>query len=179
MELTDTQKEAVASWFASGASLDEIQKRIKSEFGLHMTYLDVRLMVAELPQPEETEVADRAGRGDAGEATKTTRTPKTPRDMVRRLSWASWRSWVSWPLAAWRRAAWARPSLIPIGVMPRVLHSATHSARLAASISTSAFAPLLLRYVTVNIMQFSLSLIFLTSPLVLPNGFCYASNRPQ
>ena len=79
MELTDTQKEAVASWFASGASLDEIQKRIKSEFGLHMTYLDVRLMVAELPQPEETEVADRAGRGDAGEATKTTRTPKTPR----------------------------------------------------------------------------------------------------
>jgi len=74
MELTDTQKEAVAAWFAGGASLDEIQKRLKSEFGIHMTYLDVRLMVAELPQPEE-KVADRAG----GEATKTTRTPKTPR----------------------------------------------------------------------------------------------------
>ena len=26
MELTDTQKEAVAAWFANGASLDEIQK---------------------------------------------------------------------------------------------------------------------------------------------------------
>ena len=84
MELTDTQKEAVASWFTSGASLDEIQKRIKSEFGIHMTYLDVRLMVAELPQPVEAGEADGAGEGEAGEreageGTKTTRTPKTPR----------------------------------------------------------------------------------------------------
>ena len=79
MELTDTQKEAVASWFASGASLDEIQKRIKAEFGIHMTYLDVRLMVAELPQPAEAEVAGGAGEGEAGDGTKTTRTPKTPR----------------------------------------------------------------------------------------------------
>ncbi|MBR1586869.1 MAG: hypothetical protein IJ658_00955 [Kiritimatiellae bacterium] len=53
MELTETQKESVAAWFAAGASLDEIQKRIKAEFGVHMTYLDVRLAVAELPQPEE------------------------------------------------------------------------------------------------------------------------------
>lgn len=71
MELTDTQREAVASWFADGASLDEIQKRIKSEFGVHLTYLDVRLLVAELPQPEETEAG---GRED-----KTNKTPKTPR----------------------------------------------------------------------------------------------------
>lgn len=55
MELTDTQKEAVAVWFAAGSSLDEIQKRIKSEFGLHLTYLDVRLLVAELPQPSGEE----------------------------------------------------------------------------------------------------------------------------
>lgn len=53
MELADSQKSAVAQWFAAGASLDEIQKRIKSEFGVHMTYLDLRLMVAELPQPDE------------------------------------------------------------------------------------------------------------------------------
>ena len=71
MELTDTQREAVASWFADGASLDEIQKRIKSEFGVHLTYLDVRLLVAELPQPEETEAG---GRED-----KTNKTAKTPR----------------------------------------------------------------------------------------------------
>ena len=53
MDLTESQKNAVAQWFAGGASLDEIQKRIKSEFGVHMTYLDLRLMVAELPQPDE------------------------------------------------------------------------------------------------------------------------------
>ena len=87
MELTDTQKEAVAAWFAGGASLDEIQKRLKSEFGIHMTYLDVRLMVAELPQPEEKVVVgagEEAGEGEAGvagagEGAKTPRTPKTPR----------------------------------------------------------------------------------------------------
>ena len=55
--LTEEQKAEVAKWFAAGASLDEIQKRMKAEFGVHMTYLDVRLMVAELPQPVETEPA--------------------------------------------------------------------------------------------------------------------------
>lgn len=55
MDLTESQKSAVAQWFADGATLDEIQKRIKSEFGVHMTYLDLRLMVAELPQPDEAE----------------------------------------------------------------------------------------------------------------------------
>ena len=59
MELSDTQKDEVAAWFAAGASLDEIQKRIKAEFGIHMTYLDVRLLVAELPQPKEAEPTER------------------------------------------------------------------------------------------------------------------------
>ena len=65
--LTEEQKADVAKWFAAGASLDEIQKRMKTEFGVHMTYLDVRLMVAELPQPveDEPEVAD-AGHGVTG-----------------------------------------------------------------------------------------------------------------
>ena len=55
MKLTDEQKAAVAQWFAAGASLDEIQKRIASEFGVHMTYLDLRLLVADFPQPEEAD----------------------------------------------------------------------------------------------------------------------------
>lgn len=54
-QLTQEQNGAVAGWFAAGASLDEIQKRIQNEFGVHLTYLDVRLMVAELPQPVEPE----------------------------------------------------------------------------------------------------------------------------
>ena len=55
--LTEEQKADVAKWFAAGASLDEIQKRMKTEFGVHMTYLDLPLMVADLPQPVETEPA--------------------------------------------------------------------------------------------------------------------------
>ena len=76
MELTDTQKETVAAWFAAGASLDEIQKRIKAEFGVHMTYLDVRLLVAELPQPEEVAVGG-AGADEAAEANGTAETAET------------------------------------------------------------------------------------------------------
>ena len=76
MELTDTQKEAVAAWFANGASLDEIQKRIKAEFGIHMTYLDVRLMVAELPQPVEAGGGEEA-REDGGGTAGTTGTSET------------------------------------------------------------------------------------------------------
>ena len=56
--LNEEQKAEVAKWFAAGASLDEIQKRMKTEFGVHMTYLDLRLMVADLPQPVEEVPAD-------------------------------------------------------------------------------------------------------------------------
>ena len=78
MELTVQQKDEVAAWFAAGASLDEIQKRIKAEFGVHMTYLDVRLMVAELPQPAESGAeADGEEAADGGGA----KTPRTePQD---------------------------------------------------------------------------------------------------
>ncbi len=41
--LSDEQKSAVAEWFAAGAGMAEIQKRISSEFGIDLTYLDVRL----------------------------------------------------------------------------------------------------------------------------------------
>ena len=61
MKLTEEQLKSVAAWFAGGASLDEIQKRLVAEFGVHLTYFDLRMIVADLPQPEE------AGEGDAGE----------------------------------------------------------------------------------------------------------------
>lgn len=51
--LNPDQLNAVAEWFAAGSSLDEIQKRLRAEFDVHMTYLDLRLLVADLPQPEE------------------------------------------------------------------------------------------------------------------------------
>lgn len=53
MALNEEQKAHVAQWYAAGATLDEMQKRIQSEFGIHVTYLDLRLLVADLPQPVE------------------------------------------------------------------------------------------------------------------------------
>ena len=46
--LSQEQKENIAEWVGEGASLSEIQKRINSELGLSMTYMDVRLLVDDL-----------------------------------------------------------------------------------------------------------------------------------
>ncbi len=55
MKLSEDQLKSVAAWFAGGASLDEIQKRLVAEYGVHVTYFELRMIVAELPQPEEEE----------------------------------------------------------------------------------------------------------------------------
>ena len=53
MKLSEDQLKSIAAWFAGGASLDEIQKRLVAEYGVHVTYFDLRMIVADLPQPEE------------------------------------------------------------------------------------------------------------------------------
>lgn len=42
------QKTALAQWVSDGVSLSEIQKRINAEFGLSMTYMDVRFLLDDL-----------------------------------------------------------------------------------------------------------------------------------
>lgn len=48
MNLTDEQRQQVASWIAQGAKLSEIQSRLASEFGLKLTYMEVRFLVDDL-----------------------------------------------------------------------------------------------------------------------------------
>ena len=48
MELTDDQKKVVAQWVAQGDGLSEIQKKIRSEWGISMTFMDVRFLVLDL-----------------------------------------------------------------------------------------------------------------------------------
>jgi len=48
MNLDDAQKKAVASWIADGLKLSDIQKRLATEFGLNLTYMDVRFLVDDL-----------------------------------------------------------------------------------------------------------------------------------
>ena len=76
MKLSEDQLKSVAAWFAGGASLDEIQKRLVSEFGVHVTYFDLRMIVADLPQPEEE--GEDAGETPASQL--RARRPATPND---------------------------------------------------------------------------------------------------
>ena len=48
MNISDTQKQQISEWIAGGAKLSDIQKRITSDFGLAMTYMEVRLLVDDL-----------------------------------------------------------------------------------------------------------------------------------
>ena len=48
MELTDEQKQAVASWIEEGLKLSDIQQKLGSQFDLRVTYMDVRFIVDDL-----------------------------------------------------------------------------------------------------------------------------------
>ncbi len=47
-KLTTEQDQAVRQWVAGGASLNEVQDRLKREHEVTLTYLDARLLLAEL-----------------------------------------------------------------------------------------------------------------------------------
>jgi hypothetical protein len=66
MNLNDAQKQQVTGWITDGLKLSDIQKRISSEFGLSLTYMEVRLLVDDLkltpkdtarPAPEKSVLA--------------------------------------------------------------------------------------------------------------------------
>jgi hypothetical protein len=48
MQFTDEQKQAVRTWASEGSGLSEIQKNLAAEFGLSLTFMDVRFLVIEL-----------------------------------------------------------------------------------------------------------------------------------
>jgi hypothetical protein len=48
MELSEEQKLVIAAWIEAGAGLSEVQKRLKDELGVSMTYLEARLLVDDL-----------------------------------------------------------------------------------------------------------------------------------
>jgi hypothetical protein len=78
MELSDSQNASVASWIADGKSLADVQRLLREEFSISVTYMDVRFLVDDLgitfeePEPEtpadgddatpiEAEVVDETG----------------------------------------------------------------------------------------------------------------------
>ena len=64
MSLTDSQKTTVSTWIAEGKSLADVQRLLREDFSISMTYMDVRFLVDDLdvvfkePEPELSEDAD-------------------------------------------------------------------------------------------------------------------------
>ena len=77
MNLDEAQRQKVAAWIADGAKLSEIQTRLMSEFGLKLTYMEVRFLVDDLKltpkDPEPPKVA-----APVAEATKPAGKKTTP-----------------------------------------------------------------------------------------------------
>lgn len=65
-DLSEEQKAAMAQWAEEGADLSDIQKRLKGELGLNVTYMDARLLVLDLgieikvEEEDETDSPDEA-----------------------------------------------------------------------------------------------------------------------
>lgn len=48
MKLTPEQKKSVSSWIAAGASISDVQKRLRDELQLSLTYIDTRFLIDDL-----------------------------------------------------------------------------------------------------------------------------------
>lgn len=47
-QLSEDQKKSLHAWAAEGASIADLQRRIKEEFGIGLTYMDARFLVLDL-----------------------------------------------------------------------------------------------------------------------------------
>jgi hypothetical protein len=72
--LTPEQKQAVASWVAAGDSLSNIQQKLREQFQLSLTYMDVRFLIDDL----DLQVKDAAPKADASDVSKTPARPAAP-----------------------------------------------------------------------------------------------------
>ncbi len=60
MTLNDEQKTAVTAWIEAGTGLSDVQKRLREDFGVALTYMETRFLVDDLKltlKEEETESA--------------------------------------------------------------------------------------------------------------------------
>ncbi len=69
--LTPEQKSAVISWIEDGAGLNDIQRKLKDELGVSMTYMDVRFLVLDIgaaikEKPEPAKPAEPVADAGAG-----------------------------------------------------------------------------------------------------------------
>ena len=79
---SDDQKQQIASWVNEGMGLSDIQKKIDDDFGIVMTYMDVRFLVDDLNLDliDEEEDEDAADADDNSDADETAPSPGDPLD---------------------------------------------------------------------------------------------------
>jgi len=88
MNLDEAQRKKVAGWIEEGLKLSEIQNRIGSEFGVRLTYMDVRFLVDDLKlvpkDPEIPKAAEPSLASPAGNeaAPKTSPANPSPADAI-------------------------------------------------------------------------------------------------
>ena len=66
MSLTPEQKATVSTWIAAGDNLSAVQKKLREQFQISMTYMDVRFLVDDL----NLTLKDPAPKADASDVTK-------------------------------------------------------------------------------------------------------------
>ena len=66
MSLTPEQKATVSAWIAAGDNLSAVQKKLREQFQISMTYMDVRFLVDDL----NLTLKDPAPKADASDVTK-------------------------------------------------------------------------------------------------------------
>ena len=76
MTLTPEQTQAVRDWLADGASLSDVQNRLRADYGLHPTFFDVRMLVMDIG----AQVKDKEAQVDADDVTKAKLPPKPGAD---------------------------------------------------------------------------------------------------
>jgi hypothetical protein len=57
MNLDEVQKQKVTGWIKEGLKLSEIQSNLASEFGIHVTYMEVRFLVDDLKLTPKDQLA--------------------------------------------------------------------------------------------------------------------------
>lgn len=67
MSLTAEQKTTVSTWIAAGDNLSAVQKKLRDQFKISMTYMDVRFLVDDL----NLTLKDPAPKADANDLSKT------------------------------------------------------------------------------------------------------------
>lgn len=73
MTLTPEQKAAVSGWIAAGENLSAVQKKLREQFSVSMTYMEVRFLVDDL----NLNLKDPAPKADATDVTKPMPAPGT------------------------------------------------------------------------------------------------------